>query len=392
MIPSIRDKYNAGYSESIYSKYLSEIWKLTNNEVDFRICETPLFIDETLSQKLQLASKQILTYLTTEEFLHKSKKALPANLSVPNEDAHPIFLQIDFAICADEEGKPIPKLIELQGFPSLYAFQILLDDVNRRFYDIPQGFTSYFNGYTKEPYTELLKQAVLGNQNPENVILLEIDPWKQKTRIDFTLTKKYLGVESVCISEVVQHGNKLFYKKDGIEKPIHRIYNRVIFDELLRKTEIKSGFDFHSELEVEWAGHPNWFFRISKHTLPQIKSEYAPKCFFLSELSEFPNDLEKYVLKPLYSFAGSGVCVDVTKEILDLVHDKENYILQEKVEYLPLIKTPDEYSRAEIRMMFIWLEEPILVNNLLRTSKGKMMGVDFNKGKTWVGSNIVYHP
>ena len=392
MIASVRESFNKNYSDERYQKYLSEIWNYTNGEFDFRICETPLFIDEELSQKLQLAANEIASYLLTDEFKIKSQDAIPANLSVPNEDSHPLFLQIDFAICADENGKPIPKLIELQGFPSLYAFQVLLDDINRQFYEIPNGFTTYFNGFTKDSYLDLFKTAVVGKHSLENVVLLEIEPWKQKTRIDFTLTKEYLGIEAVCISEVIQRGRKLFYKKKGIEIPIHRIYNRVIFDELLRK-EVKPGFDFHSELDVEWAGHPNWFFKISKHTLPIIKSRFAPKCFYLNELKEYPAELNKFVLKPLYSFAGSGVKVEVSKELLDSITDRDNYILQEKVEYMPLIKTPDEFSRAEVSMMFIWLDEkPLLVNNLLRTSKGKMMGVDFNKGKTWVGSNIVYHP
>lgn len=391
MIAPVRESFNKNYSDERYQKYLSEIWNYTNGEMDFRICETPLFLDEELSQKLQLAANEIASYLLTDEFKIKSQEAIPANLSVPNEDSHPLFLQIDFAICADENGKPIPKLIELQGFPSLYAFQVLLDDINRQFYEIPNGITSYFNGFTKDSYLDLFKTAVVGNHSTENVVLLEIEPWKQKTRIDFTLTKEYLGIEAVCISEVIQRGRKLFYKKNGIEIPIHRIYNRVIFDELQRK-EVKPGFDFHSELDVEWAGHPNWFFKISKHTLPIIKSRFAPNCYYLNEIKDYPTDLENYVLKPLYSFAGSGVKVEVSKELLDSITDRDNYILQEKVEYLPLIKTPDEFSRAEVRMMFIWLDKPLLVNNLLRTSKGKMMGVDFNKGKTWVGSNIVYHP
>ena len=391
MIASVRENFNNNYSDERYQKYLSEIWNYTNGETDFRICETPLFLDEELSLKLQLGANEIASYLLTDEFRQKSRNAIPPNLIVPNEDSHPLFLQIDFAICSDEMGKPIPKLIELQGFPSLYAFQVLLDDVNRKFYEIPTGFTSYFNGFTKDSYLELFKIAVLKKHSPENVILLEIEPWKQKTRIDFTLTKKYLGIDSVCISDIIQRGTKIFYKKNGAEIPIHRIYNRVIFDELLRK-EIKPGFDFHSELEVEWAGHPNWFFKVSKHTLPQIKSKFAPRCYNLNELTEYPDDLENYVLKPLYSFAGSGVKIDINKELLDTITDRDNYILQEKVEYMPLIRTPDEFSRAEVRMMFIWLDKPVLVNNLLRTSKGKMMGVDFNKGKTWVGSNIVYHP
>jgi hypothetical protein len=100
----------------------------------------------------------------------------------------------------------------------------------------------------------------------------------------------------------------------------------------------------------------------------------------------------------LYSFAGEGVEVDVTKEMLDKITSSSNlpagqdYILQKKIEYAPLVETPDGFAKAEIRMMFIWNDKPLLVNNLVRMSKGKMMGVAFNKDKTWVGSSLAYHP
>ncbi|PKL82690.1 MAG: hypothetical protein CVV24_08820 [Ignavibacteriae bacterium HGW-Ignavibacteriae-3] len=390
MIPLIRDKFNLEFSQIAYEEYLNDIWKWTNGERDFRVCETPLFIDEGLTSKLIDASNQITDSIRKEEFKRKSVYAVPDHLRVPNEDSHPLFLQVDFAITVDENNQVTPRLIELQGFPSLYLFQAELDRINRKHLRIPENFTSYFNGYDFNSYIELLKKAILGSHKPENVILLEIDPDHQKTRIDFYITKKLIGIEPVCLSKIIQKGKKLFYLKDGVELPVHRIYNRVIFDELDRR-KIKAGFDFHSELEVEWAGHPNWFFKISKHSLPLIQSQYAPESYYLDQIDAYPADLENYVLKPLYSFAGSGVQVDITVESLNNVSDRNNYILQKKINYAPLIKTPDEYSRAEVRMMYVWIDKPILVNNLLRTSKGKMMGVDFNKGRTWVGSNILYH-
>lgn len=391
MVPSIRDRFNSNFTDENYRKILNEIWQVTNGEIDFRICETPLFIDKELNSKLLEASRKIITYLQTDEFKKGSEDSIPNNLIVPNEDSHSIFLQLDFAVTQLEDGSFVPKLIELQGFPSLYAFQSFLDETNRRNFEIPEGYNSYFNNYNQGTYLDLLGKALLGNHNPENVILLEIEPDKQKTRIDFYLTKKYFGIEPVCITKIKTDGKNLYYEKGKKKIWIERIYNRVIFDELNSK-KLNSGFDFMKEWNIEWAGHPNWFFKISKYTLPQIINEYVPKSFYLNELEDYPTDLENYVLKPLFSFAGSGVLVDVNSIELDKINDRENYILQEKVEYAPLIKTPDGFSRAEIRMMFLWLDKPELVNNLLRTSKGKMMGVDFNKGKTWVGSNIVYHP
>ncbi len=391
MIPEFRKNFNSHYSNQTYKNYIKELWNWTGGEEDFRVCETPLFIDRSLSDSLVTASIDIVNFLSSNKFKELSSGAVPYNLMVPNEDPHPLFLQIDFAITKDSFGNFIPKLIELQGFPSLYAFQAELDRLNRKYYDIPEGFGTYFSGLDESSYFSLLQKAILGEHKPENVILLEIEPHKQKTRIDFYITEKKIGIKPVCISEIKKSGRNLYYNLNGELTEIKRIYNRVIFDELIRKN-IKYVFDFREELDIEWAGHPNWFFRISKHSLPLIRGNFAPECYYLNKLNKYPDNLEDYVLKPLYSFAGSGVIVDIKKNILDQITDRENYILQRKVEYTPLIETPDEFSRAEIRMMFIWIDKPLLVNNLLRTSKGKMMGVDFNKGKTWVGSNIVYHP
>ncbi len=231
---------------------------------------------------------------------------------------------------------------------------------------------------------------IVGECNPENVVLLEIQPEKQKTKIDFSATEKLLGITTVCISDVVQEGRNLFYKKNERTIPIERIYNRVIFDDL-KRNDIDFNFNFKDELNIKWIAHPNWFFKISKYSLPLLKGRYVPECYFLNELSGFSDDLSKYVLKPLFSFAGHGVEVDLNKSILDAIEDPENYILQKKIEYAPVIKTPDENSKVEIRMMFLWDEKPLLVNNLVRMSKGKMMGVDFNKNKTWVGSTLAFH-
>ena len=199
-----------------------------------------------------------------------------------------------------------------------------------------------------------------------------------------------MGITTVCISDVIQEGRKLFYKKNGERIPIERIYNRVIFDDLKRNNSAFS-FNFKDELDVKWISHPNWFFKISKYSLPLLKGKYVPECYFLNELSGFSDDLSDYVLKPLFSFAGHGVEVNLNKNILDTIKDPENYILQKKIEYAPVIKTPDENSKVEIRMMYLWNEKPLLVNNLVRMSKGKMMGVDFNKNKTWVGSTLALH-
>lgn len=391
MVAELRKNYNSRYTDSAFEAFNNDLNSILKYPADFRVCETPLFLSETLTRDLVTACDDIIRQIRTDEFAKYSSNAIPEVLAVPNQDGHPKFLQIDFAITKDADGNFIPKLIELQGFPSLYAFQYYLPLVIRRHFDIPDELTPYFSGFDDDSYISHLKHIIVGDADPENVILLEIEPEKQKTRIDFAATEELTGISTVCITKVKKRGNKLYYEKNGREIPVERIYNRVIYDELKRKGP-DYGFRFVDELDVTWVGHPNWFFKISKNTLPFLKSKYVPSSAFLSNLSAYPDDLSKYILKPLYSFAGLGVEMDFDKARLDSITDRSNYILQEKIEYVPLIETPDGYSRVELRMMYLWDNEPLLVNNLLRTSKGAMMGVDFNKNKTWVGSSCAFHP
>jgi hypothetical protein len=292
------------------------------------------------------------------------------------------------------DGRLTPRLIELQAFPSLYAFQLFfLSCLRKTFPVIPRHWTSSFGGLKDEAYLELLRSVIVGNSKPENVILLEIEPEKQKTRIDFACTETLLGVRPICLTKLRKRGAQLFYEWDGREVRIERIYNRVIFDELIRRPDLNPAFRFQDELDVKWVGHPNWYFRISKHSLPFLKTEHTAPAFFASE---FPagESLDAYVLKPLYSFAGLGVDMEPTPEKLRALEKPQEWILQKKVNYAEFVPTVDgRKSKAEIRMMFIWPDdgEPVLVNNLVRMSQGKMMGVDFNKEKTWVGSNIALH-
>jgi hypothetical protein len=400
MIPEIRKIINAEYTDAKYQAFTHELDTTYKYPTDFRSAETPIFLTKDVKKQLIEACDDIVTQLQTEGFKQHSATAIPPGLSVPNETPHPEFLQIDFGICKDVNGNYTPQLIELQGFPSLYGYQAFLNDTIRKHFSIPPTYGASFNGFVRETYEKLLRDVIVGDSDPKNVVLLEIEPEKQKTRIDFAVMEKMLGIKTICLTKVKKHGKQLFYVEDGNEIRIERIYNRVIFDELERK-KIQSEFKFSDDVDVHWVGHPNWYFRISKHTLPFLKSDYVPECHFVSDLKEYPGDLQQYVLKPLYSFAGIGVDIDVTKQKLDVLEDKSQYLLQSKVQYADLIETPDGFAKAEVRMMFIWPAhrsdseggkgKPILVKNLVRLSKGAMMGVDFNKNKTWVGGTIAYH-
>jgi len=392
MIPDIRRAFNAAFTTERYEALLHDLERDGGCPTVFRISETPLFLSAALTRELIEASHDVLAAVTSADYLKVADRAVPPHLAVPGEEDHTVFLQVDFALVRGEDGNLTPRLIELQGFPSLYGFQWLLEkEFRAHFPAIPEGFTPYFSGLDAATYPALLREVIVGDCDPENVVLLEIEPERQKTRIDFRATEQLVGIKTVCATKVVERAGRLYYPDAGREVPIHRIYNRVIFDELERKG-IDLSHIFRRELDVTWVGHPNWYLKISKFSLPFIKSRWCPPTYFVSDLAELPEDLENYVLKPLFSFAGLGVEMGPSAERLRSLPDPEDFILQHKVDYAPAIETPDEPAKAEIRMMFVWQDRPRLVNNLVRMSKGRMMGVDFNKEKTWVGASLAYHP
>lgn len=398
MIQSVRTQYNAQFTADRYAAFLAQIQTDYPNQLDFRVAETPVFVPKQLTDKMLAACDDIVRTITQPDFRARTEAAIPEGQYVPGEgpDSHTQFMAVDFAVCRNEgTGELEPQLIELQGFPSLYGFQPYLSDTYRAHFPIPDPVSHLFGLHTNAEYVAALRELIVGDCQPEEVILLEIYPEKQKTRVDFALTKHYLGVDAVCLTKIRKRGRELFYEKDGREVRIRRIYNRLIFDELAAMPNLQTEFTLTDDVDVEWVGHPNWFFRISKYTLPLIDSPYVPKSHYLSDLTHVPADLENYVLKPLFSFAGSGVKINVTPAGIDAIPTAErgNYLLQRKVRYEPVITSPDGQVKCEIRLLFIWpnqAEKPQLVTNLARLSRGEMIGVRFNKDFDWVGGTIAY--
>ena len=392
---SIRQKYNQSLSQEKYQDFLAELNKSTSKPIEFRIAETPVFVPKLLKEKLITACESIIDVIVKDDFKAKTSKAIPENQHVPNENKHTSFLAIDFAVCQDEKGNLIPQLIELQGFPSIFGFQYLLSSLYQKHFLIPDDYEFMFNNYDRKSYIEALRKLVVGEEKIENVILLEIFPETQKTRVDFEVTKNLIGVKAVCLTKIIKEGRKLYYMNEGIKTPIHRIYNRLIFDDLKNFPALKTDFNLTDDVEVEWIGHPNWFFRISKYTMPFLRDQYIPECRFLSEYQgNYPENLSDYVLKPLFSFAGTGVIINVIPEDLKKIKDPENYILQKKVKYEPVIETSDGSKvKCEIRMLYIWQkdeERPVLLTNLARLSRGEMIGVRYNKDFDWVGGSVCF--
>lgn len=393
MIPHLRAQFNANFTEEKYQTLLQLLETATGTQIEFRTCETPVFMPPELLREMVQAAHEIIAQLLTPEYLAASNRAIPALYNAPNEGTHPSFIQVDFAVTRDTSGALTPKLIELQGCASLYAFQYLLPRAYQELFGL-EGLRYLLGEFTEESYVEILRQVILNGHAPEQVVLLEIDPLHQKTLPDFRATESLLGCPTVDVAHVRKQGNKLFYERAGQLVEIRRLYNRVIIDEFVRKG-MQVNFDFRDELDVEWAGHPNWYFRWSKFSLPFLQHRCVPRAWFLDQLPEVPADLENFVLKPLFSFAGSGVKVDVSRQTLETVpaSERANYLLQEKVVYEPVIQTPDEPSKVEVRIMFVWpnhASSPQAVTTLTRLSKGAMMGVDFNKNKTWVGSSCSF--
>ena len=394
MHPESRKEFNASFNENVYDQFIKAIDLDFPGELDFRIAETPVFIPSELKQNLLLACEGIIDTLLSPDFIDKTERAVPQEQKVPNENGHTSFLAIDFAVCRTETGELVPQLIELQGFPSLYGYQAYLSETFPKHFSVPANFKYQLNTNSYQEYVDSLRDLIVAGEDPEQVILLEIFPEKQKTRIDFAITEAMIGVRAVCYTKLIREGRKLYYEKDGRKIQIKRIYNRLIFDDLAKYKDLETSYKFTDDVDVIWVGHPNWFFRISKFALPLLKSRFVPETRFVSDYNGlFPSDLENYVLKPLFSFAGSGVKIHVTEEMLACIPDPENYILQKKVIYEPVIQAPDGLVKCEIRMMYGWpdnADRPELMISLSRLSRGEMIGVDFNKNFTWVGGSACY--
>lgn len=393
MHPQYRALFNDQIDDARYQWYQQELEERLDVEFEFRLAETPLFLTDDFKQRAVEAATAIVEQLSDPQRIEQMKAAIPERWNTPGMDALPNFSQVDFAV-VNENGTLVPKLIELQGFPSLTSFQIVQRDVwvdtLRQMEGFDGDWSCWFSGYDRDSFLELARRTIVGDHDPAEVILMDIDPPRQKTYPDFAATKKLFDVDAVDPTQLVKRGDRLF-RADGT--PVRRIYNRVVFDELLKKGLVLP-FDYRDALDVEWAPHPNWYWVWSKYSLPFLDHPSVPRATFVSDLDRVPDDFEsRYVLKPLFSFAGGGVNVEPTRADLDAIPEDERHAwcIQEKIEYEPALKAPDGGVKVEIRMMFLRPDDeakPILSQNLVRLSRGKMLGVDFNKQFTWVGSSV----
>jgi len=394
MIPAYRQDFNSRFTSEKYEQLRHEMTSRCGMEVPFALCETPCFFPNTMVERMGEDGKALIRQLVENpEYRARSEASIPAEFRVPNESPHPMFIQVDFGLVRDAAGELQPKLVELQAFPSLYAYQAVLSQAYIDVFELDPKLRYFLSGLDSAAYKKLLQGAIVVGHDPANVVLMEVHPEEQKTRPDFLLTEKLLGIRTVCITKIRKQGRRLFYEESGKQVPIKRIYNRTIVDELERKG-IKPPFDFRDDLDVEWAGHPNWYFRMSKYSIPYLKHPSVPRTWFLDRLflgqsAEMPSDLENFVLKPLYSFAGLGVVIAPSRADIDAIpaNKRSEYILQERMNFTPVIETPHGATKVELRIMYVWLDQLLPVLIILRLGRGLMMGVDHNKNMAWVGGS-----
>ncbi len=403
MLEPYRHAFNQRqFSPTRYAELLASLNRLTRTEIQFRIAETPGFFPRPLLEQMAEIGRQLTHQLIDDPaYLTRADAAIPAEYRVPNDTPRPHFMTADFGLVRDEANQLQPKLVELQAFPSIFGYQEVACEQYRSVYGLDSTLAWRPGGLSSEAYWNLLGRTILGEHDPENVVLMEIEPEAQKTLPDFHIHQDRLGIPIVDVTRIKREGNRLFYNRRGVWVPIERIYNRAIVDEWKRK-DIRAAFDLRDDLAVEWAGQPNWYFRISKFSLPFLKHPSVPTAVFLDQWfagdrDTLPQDRQQLILKPLYSFAGRGIQFAPTDRDLASIPraERSSYLLQERVRFEPVIATPEGPTQAEIRVMYVWPEgapEMISVTHLLRLGRGLMMGVDHNREQAWVGGSAVFFP
>jgi hypothetical protein len=390
VIPHLRTAFNESWTEAKYQDLVRRLELRTGATLGFPISETPCFFPQSLMSSLASTGLELVDQiLANSDTMAAADAVVPDRFRGAGAEDLPTFAQVDFGLVRGEDGSIQPKLVELQAFASLYGFQVAMAEAYRDAFALPSSPGIYLEGLDATAYHALVKTAIVGDHDPHEVVLMEIEPRAQKTWPDFVVTEQMWGVRAVDVSDVHREGNRLFYRRDGKATPIRRIYNRVIPDELERK-RIQLPFGYGDDLDVTWAGHPAWYFRISKFSIPFLRHPSIPETRFLDGIESLPADRERYLLKPLFSFAGGGIMFAPTDAQIAAIpmRERKNYILQERINFTPVIDTPEGPAQAEIRIMYVrsgLTLRPVLP--LLRMGRGKMMGVDHNKGLRWVGAS-----
>lgn len=404
MLEPYRSAFNERFTLGKYAELLRLLEARTGTKIEFRVAETPCFFaPELMERMVRTGSELTAQLLESKRYRKESDAAIPAEYRVPGEDLHPHFMTVDFGLVRDEAGELQPKLVEMQAFPSIFGYQTVLGQTYKEVFELDPALRYLFGGMDEAAYWAMLREVIVGEHDPKNVVLLEVEPETQKTLPDFRVHEQRLGIRTVDIAKVIKQKDRLFYLPEGkgAPVPIERIYNRAIVDELVRK-RIRLPFDYRDELQVEWAGHPNWYFRVSKFSIPYLDHPAVPAAVFLDDWyagrgrERLPEDRSRWVLKPLYSFAGKGIQFAPTDAEMGAIpaEERSGYLLQERVQFERVIRTPEGMTQAEIRILYAWPDEGAMtaMTSLVRMGRGQMMGVDHNRDRTWVGGSAALMP
>jgi hypothetical protein len=399
VIEPYRSDFNAGFTQAKYAELLRRLDERTRTKVEFRVAETPCFFSPKLMDTMVQAGAELTEQLLgNAEYMRQATAAVPVEWNVPGQDAHPHFMTVDFGLVRDADGELQPRLVEMQAFPSVFGYQMELARGYRDVFGLDRSLEWMFGGMDEAHYWGLLREVIVGNHDVENVVLIDVNPEQQKTVPDFFVHQDNLGINIVDVAKLVKEGNRLFYREPrrGVLVPVERIYSRVIVDELVRK-QVKLPFDYRDPLQVEWAGHPNWYFQISKFSIPHLNHPTVPAAVFLDDWyagrgrDRLPEDRSQWVLKPLYSFAGKGIQFAPGEAEMRSIpaSERHDYLLQERVQFEPTILTPEGMTQAEIRILYVWPDGKGLtpMTSLVRMGRGLMMGVDHNRNQTWTGGS-----
>jgi len=419
LIPELRARFNREYSADRYGRFLDLVYERCRMKVEFRLAETPIFVKKNLLDEMASAGADLAKRLIENaKYLESARSAIPAGYRVAGETSHPNFLTADFALIKNGWGGLVPRLVEIQAFPSVYGYQAVLSCAYREAFGLDASLGRFLCGLDEAGYWKLLTKTVLGKCDPDNVVLTEVDPLHQKTLPDFGVTARKLGIAIVDITTLEAVGDRLHYRNAmGKLVPIQRIYNRAIADELIARN-IRLPFDLTRRWNVEWAGHPNWYFLISKFSVPWLTrgagaDSVVPPAVFLDEFLEGDGravlrslgvdvadaagpetTYSNLLLKPLFSFAGKGIQFDPTQAELESIPAgrRRDFLLQQRMNFVHNIDTPCGMTQAEIRILYLWPDDGVLtpVLPLVRLGRGKMMGVDHNRNQEWVGASAAF--
>ena len=420
MIPLLRKRFEQDYSPEKHRELLDALQKRSGVAAGFRIAETPIFLSKSLLDEMASCGAAMAKELINDKsYLASARRAIPQAFLVPGETEHPNFLTADFALVRSPSGGLAPRLVEIQAFPSVYGYQAMLGCAYRQVYALGPELGLFLGGLDETAYWNLLARTVLGRHDPHSVILTEVDPLNQKTWPDFEITARKLGITVVDIAAVETEGDRLYFRtKTGQRERVCRIYNRAIADEMIGRG-VRPQFDLTRKWDVEWAGHPNWYFLISKFSVPRLTqssvAEYVPPAVFLNDFlegsgqqrlrelgvplpdSQGPDTVyAELLLKPLFSFAGKGIQFAPSRGELEAIPQerRNDYLLQQKMIFVPTIETPEGPTQAEIRIMYLWPDDGVLTPavSLVRLGRGQMMGVDHNRDKEFVGASAAFYP